>query len=188
MEGFFDEADVVAETMASTATQGVFAETSIPFTEPGLVEKGAQTKRVSEPASILVETLTPQKGVTPPAASQTKIASPATPFVISTSDPFVALSQAVKDGSSLVVTPSSIPSFATRGLDVDLSFNDGFEEVLEDHHDEPTMKKKVSNFDEEDNDKHETEAIDTYPLHLLGFLSILYCCHPFFSFSSYIFA
>ena len=41
MEGFFDEADVVAETMASTTTQGVFAETSILSTEPGLVEKGA---------------------------------------------------------------------------------------------------------------------------------------------------
>ena len=188
MKGFFDGADVVAETMASVAAQGVSVETSIPSTEPGLVEKGAQTERVSEPVSIPVETLTPQKGVTPPVTSQTEIASPATPLVISTSDPFAALSQAVKDGSSLVVTPSSIPSFATRGLDVDLSFNDGFEEVLEDHHDEPTMKKKVSNFEEEDNDEHETEAKDTYPLHLLGFLSILYCCHPFFSFSSYIFA
>ena len=49
-------------------------------------------------------------------ASQTGSTSPTTSFVISTSDPFVALSQAMKDGSSLVVTPSSIPSSATRFL------------------------------------------------------------------------
>ena len=54
-------------------------------------------------------------------APQTGSASPATPHVIFASDPFVSLPQAVKDGSSLVVTPSSIPSFATRGLDANLS-------------------------------------------------------------------
>ena len=64
------------------------------------------------------------------------------------SDPFAALSQAIKDGSSLVVTPSSIPGFATHGPNADLSFKDS-EEVFEDSDDEPTMKKKVSDSDEE---------------------------------------
>ena len=45
--------------------------------------------------------------------SKTESTSPTTPFVISASDHFVALSQAVKDGFSLVITPSSIPSFAS---------------------------------------------------------------------------
>ena len=39
--------------------------------------------------------------------------------------------------------------------------------------------KKVSDSNEEDSDEHETEAMGTYPLHLLGFLSILYRCHFF---------
>ena len=71
---------------------------------------------------------------------QTEAASPITPFVISTSDPFAVLSQAVKDGSSLVVTPSSIPSSATRGPDVDLS-SEGSKDILEDLDDEPVSKK-----------------------------------------------
>ena len=57
----------------------------------------------------------------------------------------------MKDGSSLVVTPSSIPSFATRGIDADLSSGEGSEEVLEDSEDEPFMKTRVSDSDE-DND------------------------------------
>ena len=77
---------------------------------------------------------------TPAATVQTEAASPITPFVISTSDPFAVLSQAVKDGSSLVVTPSSIPSSATRGPDVDLS-SEGSKDILEDLDDEPVSKK-----------------------------------------------
>ena len=72
MEGFFDGANVVVETMASAATttaQGVPFETLIPSTEPGPIEEGAQTKGVSEPTFIPVETPTPQKGVTPSTAS-----------------------------------------------------------------------------------------------------------------------
>ena len=46
----------------------------------------------------------------------------------------------MKDGFSLVVTLSSIPSFATRGLDVDLSSDKGSKEVLKDSKDEPVMK------------------------------------------------
>ncbi|KAL4654022.1 hypothetical protein ACB092_01G348000 [Castanea dentata] len=68
--------------------------------------------------------------------------------------------KAVKDGSSLVVTPSSIPSFATRGLDADLFSDEGSEEVLEDSDDEPTMKKRVSDSDEKDSGEHETKAMD----------------------------
>ncbi|KAL4654020.1 hypothetical protein ACB092_01G348000 [Castanea dentata] len=162
MEDFFDGANVVAEAMASAfaAAQGAPVETSIHSIEPGPIDEGAQTERVSEFASIPTKTLTPQKGVNPTAAFQTKSASPATPFVISTNDPFAVLSQAVKDGSSLVVTPSSIPSFATRGLDADLFSDEGSEEVLEDSDDEPTMKKRVSDSDEKDSGEHETKAMD----------------------------
>ena len=78
-------------------------------------------KGISETAPIPVETLTPQEGVVPPTVVQTEVASPATPLVISTSDPFATLSQVVKDGSSLVVTLSSIPSSATHGPNINLS-------------------------------------------------------------------
>ncbi|XP_050271871.1 uncharacterized protein LOC126715345 isoform X2 [Quercus robur] len=68
--------------------------------------------------------------------------------------------RAVKDGSSLMVTPSSIPSSAIRGPDADLSSDEGFKEVLEDSNDEPTMKKRISDSDKEDSDEHETKALD----------------------------
>ena len=74
----------------------------------------------------------------------------------------------MKDGSSLVVTPSSIPSFATRGPDADLSF-EGSEEVLEDSNDDPTIKKRISNSDEEEGDEHEAETMGTYFSHFLSF-------------------
>ncbi|XP_065628427.1 uncharacterized protein LOC111985721 isoform X2 [Quercus suber] len=64
--------------------------------------------------------------------------------------------RAVKDDSSLVVTPSSIPSFATHGPDADLSSDKGFE----DSDDEPTIKKKVSDSNEEESGEHETKAMD----------------------------
>ena len=44
-----------------------------------------------------------------------------------------------------MVTPSSILSFATCGLDVDLSFDERSMEVLKDSKDEPVAKKRVSN-------------------------------------------
>lgn len=91
-------------------------------------------------------------------------------LLISAGNSFVALSQAVKGGSPLVVTPLSIPSSATHGLDANLSFKEGSEEVLEDFEDEPTMKKRVSNSDEEDGGEHETEAIGMCLLPLLGLL------------------
>ena len=60
------------------------------------------------------------------------------------------MSIAVKDGSSLVVTPSSIPSSATRGPDADLSSDERSEEALEDSEDELVLKTTVSDFDEDD--------------------------------------
>ena len=106
--------------------------------------------------------------VTPPATVQTEAPSLATPLVISTSDPFVAVSQTVKDGSSLIVTPSSIPSSATRGPNMDLS-SEGFEDVLKDPDDELVLKKKISDSDEEEDAPAETE-----------FMSM--CLSPFFLF------
>ena len=173
MESFFDGADVVAEAMASisAAAQGAPTKTYIPSAEPSPTKEGAQTERISEFASIPTKTSTLQKGVTLMATSETESASPAMPLIISTSDSFAILSQAIKDRSSLVVTPSSIPSSAIREPDAYLSFNEGSKEVLEDSDDEPTMKKRVSDSDKEDSGEHETEAIGTYSLHLLGFPS-----------------
>ena len=69
MEGCFDGADIMSEAMAtaSTTTQGGLAETPIPSPKLGPVEESAQTERVGS-------------------------ASPTTPPIISTSDPFGALS------------------------------------------------------------------------------------------------
>ena len=75
----------------------------------------------------------------------------------------------------MVVTPSSIPSSATRGPDADLS-SERFKEVLEDSDDEPTMKKRISNSDEEEGDDHEAEAMGTYLSYLLSFPFTLYHC------------
>ncbi|KAK9998035.1 hypothetical protein SO802_017638 [Lithocarpus litseifolius] len=66
------------------------------------------------------------------------------------------------DGSSLVVTPSSIPSFTTQGLDADLSSNEGSKEGLEDSEDEPIMKTRVSDSDGDNNSgEQEAEAMAT---------------------------
>ena len=59
----------------------------------------------------------------------------------------------------MAVTPSSIPSSATHGLNANLSSNEGFEEGLEDDEDEPIAKNRVSDLDEEDGSEHETEAM-----------------------------
>ena len=62
----------------------------------------------------------------------------------------------MKDGSSLVVTLSSIPSSATRGLDADLSSEES-KDILEDPEDEPVLKKRISNSDEEESTPLKTE-------------------------------
>ena len=62
MEGFFDEANVVAEAMTfatPAAAQGVPAETPTLSIEPMPVDEGAQTEGVSEPTPIHTETFTP---------------------------------------------------------------------------------------------------------------------------------
>jgi len=64
-------------------------------------------------------------------------------------------------GSSLVVTPSSIPSFATYEADANLSF-EGSEEFLKDSNDEPTVKKRIFDSNEKEGDEHEVEALNTY--------------------------
>ena len=149
MEGFFDRADVAFATLApSAAAHGVPVEAPIPPSKPIPREKGTHTERVSETTPILARTPISPKGVIPAAAS-TKATSLILPLVISTSDPFTALSQAVKDGSSLVVTPSSIPSSATRGPDASLS-SEEFEDILEDPEDEPVLKKRIFYSDEEE--------------------------------------
>ena len=159
MEGFFDGANVVFGTPASTAptaAQGVPIEAPIPSTRPIPIGKGTHTEKVSKATPIPTETLTPQEGVIPPSATQTEVASPTTPLIISTSDPFATLSQAVKDGSSLVVTPSSTLSSAMRGPKANL-FSEGSEDVLKDPNDEPTKKKRISDPDEEESVNSETE-------------------------------
>ena len=75
----------------------------------------------------------------------------------------MGLSQAVKDGSSFVVTPSSIPSSAMRRPNVNLS-SEGVEEVLEDSDDKPTVKKRITDSDEEEGVEHRVEAIGMYLL------------------------
>ena len=174
MEGFFNGVDVVFEATTSATpatTQGVPAETSIPSTKSVPIDEGTHTERVSEAALILAETLTPQEEAIPPIIAQTEITSLATPLVISTNDPFAALSQAVKDGSSLVVILSSIPSSATRGPDADLS-SERFEDVLEDPDDEPTMKKRIFDFDEEESADHEAEFMGMHLPYLVKFPSL----------------
>ena len=149
MEGFFDGVDVAFATPAPSAfAHGVPVEAPIPHSDPVPREEGAHTERVSETTPIPAKTPAFPEGVNP-VAVQTEAASPILPLVISTNDPFTALSQAVKDGSSLVVTPSSIPSFATRGLNADLSSKE-FEDILEDPEDELVLKKRVSDSDEEE--------------------------------------
>ena len=155
MEGFFDKVDIVFGTPSPTipaAAQGVPTKAPIPSTGPVPIGEGTHTERVNEAIPIPARTLTPQEGVIPPAVAQIEVASPTVPLAISTSDPFATLSQAVKDGSSLVVTPSSIPSYTTRGPNAE-----GSEDVLEDPYDEPTKKKKVSSSDEDESVDSETE-------------------------------
>ena len=64
----------------------------------------------------------------------------------------------MKDDSSLVVIHSSIPSSATSGPDVDLS-SKGSEDVLEDLDDEPVLKKRISNSNDEGSVPPEAEFI-----------------------------
>ena len=156
----------------TVVAQEASAKASIPSPRPGPIEENTQTKMVVEFTPIPAEAPAPQKGVTPADASQTESSSPITPHVICTSDPFTAFSQAIKDDSSLVVTPSSIPSSATCGPCVDLSSDEGSKEVLENSKDEPVMKKRVSDSNQDDGGQHETE---TMGMCLLPLLDLFFC-------------
>lgn len=58
-----------------------------------------------------------------------------------------------------------------------MSSNKGFEEVLEDSHDEPVIKARVSAFDEASDDLERAENMGMYPQLLL--------CPPFLLFLSF---
>ena len=150
MEGFFDGADVAFATpIPSTAAHKVPAEAPTPSTESVPREEGTHTEGVGETTPLSAETPTPLERAISPAAIQTKITSSVLPLVISSSDPFAAFSQAAKDGSSLVVTPSSILGSVTRSLDTDLS-SEGSDDILEDPNDAPILKKRISDSGEEE--------------------------------------
>lgn len=157
MEGFFNRTDAMANAMASafaTTTQGAPAKASVLPSKPVSAKESTQAKRVviGESAPIPTKTPTPQKGVTPAVVSQTESTSPATPPIISIIAPFIALSQAVKDGSSLVVTPSFILSSTTQGSDTNLSSDKGSKEVFKDSNDEPIVRTRVSGSDKVSDD------------------------------------
>ena len=180
MEGFFDGVDVVFATPPPfAAAHGVPAEAPIPSTEPIPIDEGIHIKKISEATPILAETLTPQEGVIPPLAAEVEVSSPVTPIVISTNDPFAALSQAVKDGFSLVVTPSSIRSSTTRGPDADL-FSEGSEDVLENPDNKPILKKRISDFDDEESVVVETEFMGMCPFFFLFLFLLLSLLFPLF--------
>ena len=109
MEGFFDGADAIfAMPAPSTAAHKAPTKTPTPSAEP-VPREGTHVEGVGETTPLPAERPTPSEGVIPPAAVQTKVTSPILPLVISTSDPFVAISQAAKGGASLVVTPPPFP-------------------------------------------------------------------------------
>ena len=150
MEGFFDGADVAFATPTpSTAMHKVPTKTPTPSVEPVPREEGTHTERVGKTTPLLAETPTPPERAISPAAVQTKTAPSVLPLIISTSDPFAVISQAVKDGASLVVILSSIPSSPTRGPDTDLS-SEGSDDILEDPDNAPILKKKISDSDKEE--------------------------------------
>ena len=150
MEGLFDGADVVFATPApSTTAHKVPAKTLTPSAEPVPREEGIHIEGVGETTPLPAKTPAPPERAISPTVVQTKTAPSVLPLVISTSDPFAAISQAAKGGASLVVTPSSIPGSATRGPDTDLS-SEGSDDILEDPDDVPTLKKRISDSDEEE--------------------------------------
>ena len=163
----------MAEAMAfasAATTQEAPTKAPVPPSKPISTKESTQVEKVviEESTPILTEIPTPQKRVTPVGVSQTESTSPITPPVISASNPFVAFSHAVKNGSSLVVTPSFIPNSTTRGPDTNLSSNEGSEEVLKDSNDEPVVRTRVSDSDNaSDDDEQGAEAMGMYPLSLL---------------------
>ena len=62
----------------------------------------------------------------------------------------------------MVVTPSSIPTSATQGPEVNSSPYEGSKAILEDYNDKLIMKTRVSDSNEATDDEHRMEAIGTY--------------------------
>ena len=92
MKGFFDRVDVAFATPTTPiAAHGVLAEAPIPPSELVPKEDDTYTEKVSETTPFLARTPISPEGVIP-AAAQTEATSPILPHVISTSDPFAALS------------------------------------------------------------------------------------------------
>ena len=162
MEGFFDGADVIFTAPApSIAAHKAPTKAPTPSAEPVPREEGTHTEGVGETTPLPTETPTPPERAISPTTVQTKTAPSVLPLVISTSDPFTAISQAVKGGASLVVTPSSIPDSATRGPDTDLS-SEGSDDILEDPDDAPILKKRISDSDEEESASPEPNFMGMY--------------------------
>ena len=77
----------------------------------------------------------------------------------------------MKDGSSLILTPSSIPSSTMCGPDADLSSEES-KDILEDPKDESVLKKRISDSDEEESTSPKTEFVGTCFFHFLSLLFI----------------
>ena len=162
MEGFFDGADVVFVTPApSTTGHKVSAKAPTPSAELIPKEKGTHIEGVGETTPLPAEAPAPLERVISPIAVQTKTAPSVLPLVISTSDPFTIISQAAKGCASLVVTPSSIPSFATRGPDTDLS-SERSDDILEDPDDALILKKRISDSNKEKSASPELDFMGMY--------------------------
>lgn len=171
MKGFFDGADIMAEARASTSAVHRESLQWLLFLHLSLVllRRVPKLRELVSLYLFLLRFLLLRKELL--MRVHLKLGVPFLPHV---SDPLIALSWAVKDGSFLVVTPSSIPNFATHEPNVDLSSDEGSKEILKDSKDEPVMKKRVSNSDEDDGGRHETEAMGMCLLPLLDLLFSLF--------------
>ena len=110
MEGFFDRAEAVLATLApSTAAHKTPAKTPTPSTEP-VPRKGTHVEGVGETTPLSAERPTPSEGAIPPVTVQTKVTSSVLPLVISTSDPFAAISQAAKGVPHLLLLLPPFPA------------------------------------------------------------------------------
>ena len=173
MEGFFDGAEAVLTMPAPPAAHKAPTKAPTPSAEP-VPRKGTYVEGVGETTPLPAERFTPSEGAIPSAIVQTKITSPILPLVILSSDPFADISQAVKGSASLVVTPSSIPSSATRGPDLDLS-SKGSADIFEDLDDVPMLKRMISDSDEEGSASSEPDLMGMYLPSPLSFFFFRIC-------------
>ena len=160
MEGFFDGAEAVLATPAPLTAHKTPAKTPTPSAEP-VPREGTHVEGVGETTPLPAERFAPSEGVIPSVVVQTMITSPILSLVISSSDPFADISQAAKGSASLVVTPSSIPSSATRGPDLDLS-SEGSTDIFEDPDDVPVLKRTISDSDDKGSTSSEPDLMGMY--------------------------